>query len=125
MTHSDVANWLNRYVQAWQSYEAEAIGSLFSADAAYYYSPFGDPDQPREVIIASWLADPDAAGTYEAEYHPVAVDGDTAVAEGRTRYLDAPGGVVTREFANVFMMRFNEAGECAEFREFYMERRNA
>lgn len=123
MTRGDVDQWLNRYIEAWQSYDAGRIGSLFSADAVYVYSPFHPPVRTREAIVASWLDDRDVAGTYEADYHPVAVEGDTAVAEGRTRYLDAPGGQVTREFANVFLMRFNEAGECSEFREFFMERR--
>ncbi len=124
MTQAEIAEWLQKYIEAWQRYDGEAIGRLFSADAAYYYSPFAEPIRRREAIVSWWLEDPDAPGTYEASYHPVAVDGDVAVAEGRTRYLDAPGGRVTREFANVFLMRFNEAGECSEFREFYIERRN-
>ena len=31
MTHDDVQEWLDRYVEAWRSYDEAAIGDLFSA----------------------------------------------------------------------------------------------
>ena len=27
--------WLNRYIEAWKSYDPQAIGDLFSEDAVY------------------------------------------------------------------------------------------
>lgn len=123
MTHEDVASWLKSYVEAWNTYDAAAIGRLFSADAAYHYSPFELPIGTREGIVEWWQEDADVPGTFVADYVPLAVDGNTAVAHGRTRYRDVAGGPFVTEFANVFLMRFNEAGECSEFREWYMQRR--
>ena len=36
MTHEQVAQWLAAYSKAWETYDPQAIGDLFSADAAYY-----------------------------------------------------------------------------------------
>jgi ketosteroid isomerase-like protein len=122
-TRNEAADWLQRYIDAWARTDIDAIGRLFSADAAYYYSPFKEPHRGREQIVAFWLEEPDAPGTFEAHYAPLAVDGDLVVADGWTRYFDAPGGNVTLEFSNIFTMRFNQAGECTEFREWYVQKR--
>ena len=53
-----------------------------------------------------------APGTYEAEYSPVAVDGDTVVATGTSRYRERPGGPVVRTYENCFVMRFDGEGRC-------------
>lgn len=40
-------------------YDKEAIGTLFSEDAVYYYAPFGEAVQGRAALVASWLEQPD------------------------------------------------------------------
>ena len=71
----------------------------------------------------SWLTDPDEPGSWEADYEVLAVDGDTYVAHGRTRYLTDDRSAIDREFANVFVCRFDDEGRCREFTEWYMRRR--
>ena len=115
--------WLDRYVDAWRLLDPAAIGDLFSADARYAYDPFGEAVVGRAAIVASWLADPDAPGSWQADYEVLAVDGDTFVAHGRTRYLTDDRSGIDREFANVFVCRFDTDGRCREFTEWYMRRR--
>jgi hypothetical protein len=74
----------------------------------------------RAAIVASWLEEPDAPGSWEAQYAPLAVDGNMAVAQGRTRYL-RPDGTLEREFANSFVLQFDQAGRCTRFTEWYMQ----
>ena len=120
--------WLDRYVAAWLSYEREAIADLFSEDVAYRYHPHDDPVAGRDAVVASWFGGddpddaPDAPGTYEARYSPVAVDGDTVVATGTSRYRDVPDGPVVRVYDNCFVMRFDDDGRCREFTEYYVPR---
>jgi ketosteroid isomerase-like protein len=116
-----VAAWLDRYSRAWGTYDQEEIGALFSEDAVYFYNPFDDPARGREAIVASWLEEPDEPGTYEGSYRPVLVAGDQAVARGYSRYLDT-NGTVANEFDNLFLLRFDADGRCAEYREWYMEK---
>ena len=118
-----VARWLDEYVTAWQTYDEARIGSLFSEDAVYRYYPWSEGDDDvrgRAAIVASWLEEPDAPGTWSAEYRPWLVAGDRAVATGVSRYLaedDGSGGKVKREYHNVFLLRFDADGRCAEFTE--------
>jgi len=118
-----VQNWLNDYVRAWKSYDPTAIGLLFAENATYYYNPFDEPLRGREAIIASWLADPDTPNTFNAEYRVIAVDGNTAVANGRTTYTAVDGTSNARQYDNIFVIRFNDDGHCVDFTEWFMQPR--
>ena len=65
----------------------------------------------------------DNSTLWQADYDVLAIDGDVFVAHGRTRYLTDDRKSVDREFANVFVCRFDEDGRCREFTEYYMRRR--
>jgi ketosteroid isomerase-like protein len=121
MDEQAVADWLEGYVRAWGSYDPKEIGALFSEDAVYAFNPFDDPVRGREAIVASWLEDRDDPGTYEGRYQPLLVAGDRAVAHGFSRYL-AADGTVADEYDNLFVLRFDAEGRCAEYREWYMRR---
>jgi ketosteroid isomerase-like protein len=116
--------WLDKYVEAWRTYDPAQIRDLFTEDALYFYSPFDEQNhvRGREAIVSAWLEEPDAAGSWEAHYEPVAVEGNVGVAHGRTRYRQSDG-TVKREFDNIFVLHFNEAGRCARFTEWFMQPR--
>lgn len=121
MNRDQVSEWLENYVAAWENYDPATIADLFSQDASYRYHPYDDPLRGRDAIVRSWLEEPDAPGTYEGRYEPVAVDGDTAVAVGTSTYR-RPDGSVEKVYDNCFVMRFDDEGRCLEFTEWYMRR---
>ena len=123
MDRDGFQRWLERYIDAWRLNDPAAIGDLFSADARYAYDPFDEALAGRAAIVASWLENPDVPGSWEADYEVLAVDGDTFVAHGRSRYLTDDRTAVDREFANVFVCRFDGDGRCRDFTEWYMRRR--
>ena len=41
---------------------------------------------------------------------------------GTSTYYDEPGGRVTQVFDNCFVMRFDDAGRCRDFTEYYTKR---
>ena len=122
LDHATVTAWLEAYAHAWQTYDPAEIGALFSEDAVYYYHPFAEPVRGREAIVASWLDQPDAPSTYAGHYEPLLIEGDRAVANGRSRYFEADGTTLRTEFDNVFVLRFDGDGRCADYREWYFER---
>ncbi len=122
ITKATVSAWLDSYVQAWKTYDKEAIGALFSEDALYYYGPFQEPVRGREAIVASWLEQPDQIGTYDGHYEPVVIEADRAVTNGRSRYFEQDGKTFKTEWDNVFFLQFDEQGKCKEYREWYIER---
>jgi ketosteroid isomerase-like protein len=121
MTHDDVQAWLDGYVAAWRSNDAEMIARLFSDDVSYRYQPYEDPVVGRQALVADWLREPDETSSWSASYSPYAVDGDRAVAVGESRYLH-PDGALRTVFHNVFLLRFDGDGRCAEFTEYWRER---
>jgi hypothetical protein len=130
MDRIDVDEWLDAYVAAWKSYDPEQIGELFSADVAYRYHPYDEPLRGRDAVVRSWLGEDEAdgastrdpEGTYDATYRLVALDGDVAVATGSSTYRTRPDGPIDKVFDNCFVMRFDAAGRCCEFTEWFIQR---
>jgi ketosteroid isomerase-like protein len=130
MDKAQVDRWLDAYVTAWKSYDRDLIGALFAEDVAYRFHPFDEPVTGRAAVVGAWLGEQehpgastvDAPGTFDASYRTVAVDGDVAVATGSSTYLTEPGGLVDQVFDNCFVMRFDQAGRCREFTEWYIRR---
>ena len=121
MEREAVARWLGAYVAAWKSYDRDQVGALFSEDCVYRYYPYDEPIRGRDEIVASWLDEPDEPGSYDAEYEPVAIEGDVAVATGTSTYTK-PDGSIRAVYDNCFVMRFDAGGLCAEFTEWFIER---
>jgi ketosteroid isomerase-like protein len=115
MTRDEVQAWLDRYVDAWRSYDADAIGALFTADATYAYHPYDDPLRGREAIVESWLGERDEPGSWEARYEVFLLEGDRAIAKGETSYSNG------NRFSNLWELRFDAGGSCSEYVEWYMQ----
>lgn len=125
MDEAGVARWLADYVEAWRSYDPDAIGALFAEDALYRYHPWDEPTpshvRGRDAIVASWLEHKDAPGSWAAEYRPSLAHDERAIAVGSSRYLAADGSVES-EYYNVFFLTFDDEGRCRDFAEVYMKR---
>lgn len=123
MDHAGFQSWLDRYVDAWRLLDPVAIGDLFSSHVRYAFDPWGEAVVGRAAVVQAWLENPDVPGSWQADYEVLALEGDTGVAHGRMRYLTDDRSGVDREFANVFVIRFDGEGRCREFTEWYMRRR--
>ena len=115
---TDVARWLDRYVEAWRSNDATLIGELFSADAEYRYHPADEPVFGRDAIVASWLAEPDepAPDAWYCSCSPSRVIAESACV---STYLTPT--TPDRVFDNVFVMDFDKEGRCTTFTEWFRE----
>ena len=128
-----MARWLSDYVEAWKSYDPEAIGALFSDDVKYRYHPYDDPVEGR----GPWSSRGSGRETTRAPrsetrrapttppIEPAAVDGEVAVATGSSTYTKEPGGPIDKIYDNCFVMRFDGDGRCREFTEWFMKRPDA
>jgi hypothetical protein len=97
LTEAIVGDWLDRYIQAWHTYDETQISEVVG----------------REAIVESWQQETDPPGTWEAEYSPWLVEGDRAIATGWTRYADG------QRYWNMFQLVFRD-GKCSSFIEWYM-----
>jgi SnoaL-like domain len=114
--------WLDAYVEAWRTYDAGAIGDLFSEDVEYRYHPWDEPVHGRAALVENWLEDRDEPDSWQAEYRPWLVSDEGAVAIGVSRYLNDDRTTVEREYHNVFLCRFDGLGRCREFTELFLRR---
>jgi hypothetical protein len=115
LTSEQVQAWLDAYVEAWRSYDPEAIGALFSEDASYAYYPWEAPLRGREAIVESWLEDPDEPGSWEARYAPLLIAEDRVIATGESSYANG------KRYSNLWVMRFDDAGRCSDYVEWFIE----
>jgi len=122
ISNESVAKWLSSYVEAWKSYEPDAIRALFTEDCRYYYGPFDEPLEGREAIVADWLKNRDKAGTYTGSYRMVAANGNLIVTNGRSTYFEADGKTPSREYDNIFILGFDDTGRCSLFKEWYIKK---
>jgi hypothetical protein len=110
-----VRSWVDRYIAAWRSNEADDIAALFTPDAVYLTGPFDTPWRGHDGITSGWLENKDEPGDWSFTYDVIAT-GSIGVVEGRTTYPD-------REFANIWLIDLDEAGAVARgFTEYYMSR---
>ena len=116
MDEPSVAYWVERYVRAWETNDPAAIGDLFAENARYYPRPDEEPWRDRGGIVAGWLEQEDAPGTWSFRFQILAVTGDLAFVRGWTHYLDPPA-----DYSNLWAIRFDSAGRCVEFTEWWME----
>jgi ketosteroid isomerase-like protein len=122
MDEAAFQRWLDAYVDAWRTYDADSIGALFSEDVEYRYHPWDEPVRGRAALVEDWLGDRDEPGSWSADYHPWLVSGDDAVAVGVSRYFASDGKTLEREYHNVFLCRFDAEGRCREFTEIFLRR---
>jgi hypothetical protein len=115
LTRDRVQAWLDAYVEAWRTYDADAIGDLFAEAATYAYHPYDEPLRGRSAIVAGWRGEPDEPGSWTARYEPLLIEGDRAIATGETRYSNGEA------FSNLFDLRFDAEGRCTAFVEWFMQ----
>lgn len=121
MTHEDVQRWLDRYIEAWRTYDAAEVADLFAEDAVYKFHPWEeDTARGRDAVVASWIDDRDEPGSWSAWYKPFAVEGNKAAVIGESRYTN-PDGSLKDLYFNNWTVEFDDDGRCVDFVEYFMQ----
>jgi SnoaL-like domain len=131
MSHADVQAWLDRYVEAWKTYDPASVAALFAENAEYRYHPWDEPVSGRDQIVENWVnpgegpaSGRDEPGTWWARYEPYAVEGNKAVVTGETKYFeDATQATLLRHYWNIWTIEFDAGGKCTSFVEYFMQQK--
>ena len=116
-------NWLDRYIVAWRSNDADTIRDLFTHDAVYRWHPWESVTEgarEREEIVDAWLKEPDDPESWTMLCEPLAVNGELGVARCVTTYR-ATGDTAQRRYHNILIVRLNDEGRCTDFTELFMQ----
>jgi len=122
MTNAQFEAWLQRYGRAWIEGDPEAIVAIFAPDAEYHEEPFEPPMVGHEAIRHYWAAgarDGQRNVTFQAA--PIALDGDRGYAHWTASFTRVASGAFV-ELTGVLAARFDDAGRCREFREWWHRR---
>lgn len=122
-TVAALADWLDRYEQAWRNNDAAQIADLFTDDAVYRWHPWEEPADGadgRDEIVQAWLDQPDDPDDWTLDCEPLAVNGELGVARCVTRYRATARGPA-RVYHNVWLVSLTDDGRCSEFTEYYMK----
>jgi hypothetical protein len=108
--------WMDDYVLAWSTNQADDIAALFTTDAVY------DPQTPEgewdgiDEIIRRWQERDQDEENWEFEWRPLVETDAVAIVTGRTRYVDPPVS-----YRNLFVIMFDDQGRCHDFTEWWIE----
>ena len=122
-TVAALADWLDRYEQAWRNNDAAQIADLFTDDAVYRWHPWEEPSDGadgRDEIVQAWLDQPDDPDDWTLDCEPLAVNGELGVARCVTRYRATARGPA-RIYHNVWLVSLTDDGRCSEFTEYFMK----
>ena len=115
-TRDAVDDWVRRYTVAWDSNAPADVRGLFQDDGTYRFHPWDEPLVGVTAIVQQWTGDArDEAGDHAFTWRVLAVDGSTAVVQGRTEYDD--GDV----YDNLWVLDLADDGRARQFTEWYME----
>jgi hypothetical protein len=109
-------DWMDRYVLAWSSNDADDIGALFTQDAVYDPQTAEGEWEGIAEIVARWQEIDDDEENWVFQWRPLVETDDLAVVTGRTRYENPPAS-----YRNLFVIRFADDDRCYDFTEWYIE----
>lgn len=114
MTHTDVKNWIERYVEAWRSSDASKLADAFSEHVSYKVSPWKPALKGLSELEKFWRqarSGPDEA--FELQSSIIAIENKTAVVRINVAYAnDTPS-----HWRDLWIITFNERGLCERFEE--------
>jgi uncharacterized protein (TIGR02246 family) len=125
MDRAGVERWMEGYRRAWASDAPEDVAALFTEDVTYAPYPWprdGEPWRGRENVVREWIARGDSSTGWRFEHNTLAVDGDTAVIEGKTYYDPTDDDPHEDAYANLWVIRFADDGRAREFTEYWVQR---
>jgi hypothetical protein len=112
--------FLTAYKEAWETRNPELAASLFTRDAHYWETPFGEPAVGREAIYTYWKTATDV----QRDIHFTVRDFQLAryhlIAEWTCTYTHRPSAE-RRELAGVLLADFY-GGQVRTFREYWHRR---
>lgn len=117
MNYHQFETWIDGYECAWASNASEDIGRLFAGDARYYPTPYSQPWVGRDEIIRQWIDRKDEPGTYSFRYEMLAVTDTHGILRGWTTYHEP-----STEYSNIWVVQLDDAGQCTEFIEWWVQR---
>lgn len=119
MNVDSLKSWLDAYGHAWETKDPEAAGKLFTEDASYRESPYGEPMRGREAIVEYWSHVPRTQDDVHFKYEIITLINEIAIAHWSASFIRIPSNVKVR-LDGIFLLNFDESNRCRRLREWWM-----
>ena len=121
LTLNSFQEWMDRYGKASENQDANAVAELFTPNAKYYETPFDDPMVGREAIYQYWSEASQDLKDVRFSYEILAVKGNLGIALWQGNFVNLKSGNQVA-LDGVFLVEFEEPGQCCIFREWWHSR---
>jgi ketosteroid isomerase-like protein len=121
MDRAMFTGWLDAYKDAWETRDSETAADLFTADAAYYETPFEAPARGRDGIRDYWSDATRYQEGVEFSYEVLATTEDAGIARWHCRFTRLTSDSAV-ELDGIFLVELDADGRCTEFREWWHKR---
>lgn len=118
ITEPKLGEWLDAYGRAWESRDPDAAAVLFTEDAEYYETPFGDPARGRSGVRGYWAAATANQRDVRFTHEVMAVAESRGIARWWSEFTRTSSGAAVR-LDGVFVLEFGEDGLCRSLREWW------
>jgi len=112
----ELADWIEGYRRAWEEADADLVLTLFTEDASYRSSPFGEPNLGHEGVRAYWERATSSQRGVEVRMGEPVVDGNVVAVEWWTT-MENENGEVT--LPGCLLLQFAPDGRCFDLREYW------
>jgi hypothetical protein len=118
LTQAHFDQWMHKYKEAWEQFDADLALSLFAPNASYYETPFHYPITGYDNLHAYWTSAPHYQKDVNFEYEIITLKGNTGYATWRVTYYQwATGETVTLD--GVFEVKFSSDGLCSQLKSWW------
>ncbi len=118
MDKTTFQQWLDAYGRAWETRDPEAVTALFTPDALYRWTPFGEPKRGREGIARAWKEATSRQGQIQFRYEILTVTGNRGIARWWCSLVRNPSkGKV--QLDGIFLVTMATDKLCELFREWW------
>ncbi len=111
-------NWLDSYGRAWMGRDPNAAVALYTDDATYQVTPFGEALRGRDEIHTHWEWVARTEERIQFDYEVFAVIAENGVARWWASFLIVPPGLETK-LDGIFVVTLNSEGRCLSLREWW------
>jgi uncharacterized protein (TIGR02246 family) len=118
MERETFENWLDSYGRAWMGRDPNAAAALYTDDATYQVTPFGEALRGRDEIRTYWEWVARTEERIQFHYEVIAVTAENGVARWWASFLIVPPGLETK-LDGIFVISLNAEGRCLSLREWW------
>ena len=106
------------YQLAWETRDAERAASLFTEDATYYETPFGEPAKGRDGVRDYWAAATRDQSGVRFTFQVLALSEQRGIARWWAEFTGVQTGI-RAELDGMFLLEFEQNGLCRSLREWW------